>query len=135
MVCVNRERLAWAAGFFDGEGNTNAFRRPPAGTYNIQMSVTQIHVDTLVRFQSCLGGIGRLHGPYITKTPGTRPQYEWRLGGFEQVQAGVAMLWEWLTPHKREQAADALLKFRSTWAPKSQWMHRRRVRLGQQVLL
>lgn len=143
-VVVNREELAWAAGFFDGEGNTNTYdSRATGGRLGIQLAVTQIHRSTLERFQGILRA-GRIYGPYFTKS-GRHGQYTLKVRGFEQVQAAVAVLWPWLTPVKREQAALALVRYRSGWQPrrtitaeqrrsyKSEWARLSRARGGVRV--
>ena len=93
--------LAWAAGFFDGEGCTSLSTR----RNSIDLTVNQIHLDTLERFRDAVG-MGVIYGP--RDKPGAQPQWSYRVFGHEQVQAVIAMLWPWLTPWKREQAAAAL---------------------------
>lgn len=108
-----REELAWAAGFFDGEGNTNAYRKGGSGPFVLQMSVTQVHRETLERFQRALGGLGTIYGPYSTIS-GRLPQYTIKIRTHEHIQAAVSMLWPWLCPPKRIQATGAIRDFRST---------------------
>ncbi len=60
---MSREiELAWAAGFFDGEGHTrwqkNASNR---GTFCV--SVSQLEKEPLERFKAAVGGGGHLYGP------------------------------------------------------------------------
>lgn len=112
---MDREELAWAAGFFDGEGCTNAHRSNVGNKpWRISVSVTQIHRDTLERFQAALGGIGTIYGPYEKPV---NPQFTFKGAGLEKTQAIIAMLWPWLTPHKKEQAILAISRARSTARP------------------
>ena len=60
---LDQELLAWAAGFFDGEGSTIAksdSRRP--NYYQLDMSVPQSSLDgvpaVLVKFQRAMLGVG-----------------------------------------------------------------------------
>ena len=64
--------LAWAAGFYDGEGSTkNVYyhyknkkgkRKKPNA--NICMTVSQTNKQILLKFKKSVGGRGRINGPY-----------------------------------------------------------------------
>lgn len=103
---IDREELAWAAGFFDGEGHAGLSRRDEVRVYP-QVSVTQIHRDTLERFQRAVGGRGKIYGPYFTKS-GVHGQYTWKVRRFEDVQFVMCALWPWLHRVKREQFAGMI---------------------------
>lgn len=67
-VVLDSAELAWAAGFFDGEGSTIArsdSARP--GYYQLNITVPQgcrFGVPPLLRrFQRAMRGMGRIHGP------------------------------------------------------------------------
>lgn len=95
---MNREELAWAAGFFDGEGHMAARKWRTS-----QIGVGQSEVSTLVRFQRAVRGIGCVYGPYrAANSP--RPTYRWQIASFEGCQAVIAMLWPFLSEPKRDQA-------------------------------
>lgn len=107
---LSREELAWAAGFFDGEGCTYAMKRSDAYT-RVALDVGQVNKDTLERFRAAVGGLGSVVGPYSHRArPQSKPIYQYRASSFEDVQAVLAMLWAWLGPHKREQALTAMAK-------------------------
>lgn len=96
-----REELAWAAGFFDGEGCTSATR------HSVVLSISQLlsNVDCLIRFRDAIG-FGKLHGPYYhRRTRGGlhAPNMRLHITNFEQVQATMAMMWLWLGPAKKRQ--------------------------------
>lgn len=113
---MDREELAWAAGFFDGEGNTNTYdTRITGGRLAVQLKVAQIHRETLERFQRIVPGGGRVYGPYLRPA---NDQFQFKVSGFEGVQAIIAQLWPWLTPVKRDQATEALVRYRSGWKPR-----------------
>ena len=105
MKSFDRESLAWAAGFFDGEGCTRAIEAdgPHGVTHHTEMAITQIHRDTLERFQDAVGGLGYIVGPdfYGGRKNGL---WRWRLTDWRGIQAVLAMLWPWLGPHKKQQA-------------------------------
>lgn len=107
--------VAWAAGFFDGEGNAHSVsgldRRNGHANFLLRLSVSQSGVaeeppSALVRFQVALGGIGRIHGPRHAR--GRKPIWRWDATSFEQVQAGIGMLWGRLGPVKRAQTFAVL---------------------------
>ncbi len=99
---VDREQLAWAAGFFDGEGHTNTKTRK-----NPSLSIAQVDVRLLQRFQRAVLDLGHINGPY-KYTPRQQPHYQWNTHKREHVQAVIVMLWEWLGQYKRDQAMKAL---------------------------
>jgi hypothetical protein len=106
---LERESLAWAAGFFDGEG----------GTY-LQKNGTQValvvgqagEIDAppgvLVKLKEALGGLGQVYGPYRLADPRRRPKWSWQLHTFERCQAVIAMIWPWLSDVKKKQAVRVL---------------------------
>lgn len=109
-----REDLAWAAGFFDGEGHTRASEREGRKAGSLSMIVPQNDKRVLERFQAALLGMGTITGPHA------RPEkknefYVWVLTSAHKCQAAIAMLWEFLDTIKREQAAQALAV--CAWGP------------------
>lgn len=110
----NREELAWAAGFFDGEGCSML----QTATYKdyeypcLRVSVTQSGdsaLPILVRFQSAVGGIGKILGPIQRKS--YKPRWDWKAQGLEDCQAAIAMLWPFLSEVKRKQFKSKLDTF------------------------
>jgi hypothetical protein len=93
---MNREELAWAAGFFDGEGWTGL-----RGPTTVGMSVTQMELQPLVRFHNAVG-VGTIYGR------GTRGGWIWQAGNWADSQAAVAKLWRFMSEPKRAQAHAAL---------------------------
>jgi hypothetical protein len=84
-VLVDREELAWAAGFFDGEG---CFSYSEAGQY-VCISITQSERHPLDRFCEAVG-TGKVHGPYRQHQRdrwSKKPQYVFRSNGHDAVQA------------------------------------------------
>jgi hypothetical protein len=99
-AALSREQLAWAAGFFDGEG---CFCYSEAGRY-ICISIGQTDRELLDRFRGAVGGLGKILCPYEHRGPGRysrKPQFVYRLNRFEHVQAVVALLWFMLGSQKR----------------------------------
>lgn len=104
-MILDREGLAWCAGFFDGEGSIGCYS---AGKdyRRLSMTASQIDVAVLHKMQSHLGG--NVRGPYPNS--GGQPNYVWELTRFEHVQQAVCCLWSWLGPVKRDQARRALVE-------------------------
>lgn len=106
-----RESLAWAAGFFDGEGHVGLRTRRGRSYEQLQLAITQADRQVLDRFAAAVGpSLGKVYGPYDVSRYNVRSQPVWRYVSVHHtnVQAIVAMLWEWLSPVKREQARAAL---------------------------
>lgn len=102
MFRPNSHELAWAAGLFDGEGHVRHARRLSRyGTHRVfigyQLIVGQKTPHVLLRFQTAVGGLGKVY---------RRKSGLWIFfaSSFEDVQAIIAMLWRWLSPVKRTQA-------------------------------
>lgn len=96
----NREELAWAAGFFDGEGSTFADPRPRLG-------VSQNDLFVLERFRDAIGmGTISVHDKVYGRAK--KPVHQLRVNGWRAVQAAIAMLWPWLSPIKKAQATKVL---------------------------
>jgi hypothetical protein len=111
-VHIDREELAWAAGFFDGEGcfsYTNAGRFP-------MIRIGQTEREPLDRFHTVVGELGKVYGPYNLQRPGRlskKPQWAFQVTGHERVQAIAALLWFKLGSTKRAQAAGVLERSRT----------------------
>jgi hypothetical protein len=104
---LDRELLAWAAGFFDGEGSTIARtdRRRP-GYFQLDVSVSQSGRDgvpeVLLKFQRAMLGVGAIY-----PQPGGAMR-KWSAGGRLTGEMTLALMWPWLGPVKRAQAQAAL---------------------------
>ena len=122
----DREQLAWAAGFFDGEGNVPfAVYRNGQGkaTRGITLQVAQCHPQPLERFQAAVAGLGALRGPYPKPAP-RQPVWQFTISGHPGVSAAVAMIFPFLGPVKQEQARTALCRYRDH--PTRGWARRAR---------
>jgi hypothetical protein len=124
-MALDREELAWAAGFFDGEGHTS-----PDG---LSMEIYQTDPRPLERFRAAVGGIGKVSGPRPPARGSRKVSWTWDAYNWADTQAVIAMLWAFLSAPKRDQARKALM----TVGPRrTQWLagraeHARR--LGNRV--
>lgn len=106
-LCIDTHELAWAAGFFDGEGSVCLRRQ--GGWMELYLQVPQSgDTATLERFRRAMLGLGRIGGPWKYKG-GTLPAYTLFLRGYTQVQTAIALLWKFLSEPKRAQAEAAML--------------------------
>lgn len=103
---INREELAWAAGFYDGEGYVGISRGRQIG-----VNITQVHPAVLERLRDAVK-LGKLYGPYTRKKVTYSPCWYYQIYGFERVQYFFCLLWPWLSPEKKIQAKAALLRAR-----------------------
>jgi len=114
---VDREELAWAAGFFDGEGHMRAGFRARSDRSKTRrwryvcIDVSQNDRAPLDRFQAAVGGVGSIYGPY-KYGKAKNPMYHFSTQKFEDVQAIIAMLWFKLGSIKRSQARQALANYK-----------------------
>lgn len=114
--CPVTERLAWAAGLFDGEGTTSCSGEwdtphvsiPQAGTLETPPLV-------LARFASVVG-LGSTTGPHIPKDPRHQPQWDYQATGPTAVRV-LDRLWPFLGAVKRRQADIALARYRTHPTP------------------
>ena len=108
---LDSHELAWAAGFFDGEGNIRAkYNAARSGKSEKQYralscSVGQRDPAALERFRMALGGVGRIYGPLSNRSQS--PMYRWEVGSKVDVHAVCWLLWRWLGTVKREQFHSA----------------------------
>lgn len=112
MFEPNREELAWAAGFFDGEGSISV--SAPQHKHSIgralKIAIAQVDRRPLDRFIRAMGNVGNVKGPYKPLSKG-RLYYEFQTTKFEDVQAIVGMLWTFLSQPKREKARHVLARY------------------------
>lgn len=99
-----REELAWAAGFFDGEGCVSNSRTTNGKI--LRLIVTQTNLATLERFRNAVFGLGRIGGPRQVKN--YKPCWNWNADGFYTAQAVMGLLWTFCSDQKREQYKKCL---------------------------
>lgn len=109
---MTTHELAWAAGFFDGEGSVflSAKKQP-------RLNIGQNDRAVLDRFLAAVG-VGRVNGPYRGKD-----FYYFQTTTFEKTQAVIALLWKYLSPVKRAQAARVLMEHKAVLAARPRTRH------------
>jgi hypothetical protein len=106
------EELAWAGGFFDGEGSTYLEKhRTHAGYLVPRVHVTQSSevgiAAELLRLKATMGGLGTISGVHPAKGR-SRPYRRWRVFTPGGVQLAVHLLWPFIGDVKRRQAQFVL---------------------------
>jgi hypothetical protein len=101
---MDRQELAWAAGFFDGEGW--AAKKNPRGV-GAQINQASDHgvPQVLIRFQAALSGLGAIAGPH--RKPERRDLYSWTVSSRSDVALLFSLLRPWLGLVKSLQLATA----------------------------
>jgi hypothetical protein len=102
------EELAWAGGFFDGEGSTYLEKhRSHRGYFAARLHVTQSGwggvAPELLRFKSAMGDIGSISGASKDKRD-HKPYRRWRAQAENEVQLGIHLLLPFIGKVKRQQA-------------------------------
>lgn len=88
--------LAWAAGFFEGEGCVTYNSNKPRRT--LKLTVGQSGYDCpppLTRFATAVG-LGKITGPYGPYLPNRKPAWHWNVSG-EDMHVVMNMLLPYLT--------------------------------------
>lgn len=108
-ITLTRERLikiielAWAAGFFDGEGYIGC-----KADGSVRLSIDQIHKTPLERFQKAVE-LGSIIGPNPPSGIGKNWQYDFELNCQKAITA-FRLIEPYLCEIKLEQGLDAIIK-------------------------
>ena len=105
---IDRERLAWAGGFFSGEGcchiSTNTYGRKRK---YLRLTVVNTSKQALDRFYGSIGRLGGMNEvPY--QRGNYKPTYQWRVANFEEAQQVICLLWIFLSEEKKHDAKTSL---------------------------
>lgn len=106
---MDRHELAWAAGFFDGEGWANAVAHKGRRTRQPHAQINQSDdsgiPDALERFRGAVG-VGRIGGP--ERKPGRLDRYWWIASSRHDVSRVAQLLDRWLGDVKRREFDAAI---------------------------
>jgi hypothetical protein len=100
--------LAWAAGFFDGEGSVSVHRdKRPGRRPAIRLEIEQVDDRPLFRFYVAVGGLGSHSIRSGPRGPNRRVLYR-IFAANEPALTILGRLWPWLSEPKREQIVRVL---------------------------
>jgi hypothetical protein len=105
---LSEVKLAWAAGYFDGEGHTGVTHKRRS-TLSIMIQIGSTDLEPLERFKDAVGGAGSINGPYQRDNPDHREYWQYSCSNFEGVQHIMAVLWKYLSEPKRSQMHNAVM--------------------------
>lgn len=120
MENLDTHELAWAAGFFDGEGCFSNGRSGSGGPTPM-LAIGQASSDgelpqVLSRFADAIQLPARFY-PMRHTNPRWKQQFKLVINGFERTQAAFGFMWPWLGDVKRAQGTAVLRRcheYRST---------------------
>ena len=99
--------LAWAAGFFDGEGcfsvGTGNLKRSGTRSHFVCLTINQVDREVLDKFHSIMG-VGSVRGPIARNDSpiGTKPLYIYKTTG-KNASLVAKLMWSQLGNKKRQQ--------------------------------
>ncbi|MDP9245222.1 MAG: hypothetical protein M3O64_01095 [Chloroflexota bacterium] len=101
---MDEHELAWAAGFFDGDGWAALSQQKGRLTGQARAQINQSSLDgvpaVLTRFHDAVG-VGRVSGPTIEE--GREPLYRWVASSRTDVRQTGRLILPWLSGQKRRQ--------------------------------
>ena len=111
-----REDLAWVAGFFEGEG-TVYFRYPNGRvTPAMGIAIPQVQREPLDRV-ALITGLGKTYGPY-KRAENRLPIHQYVIQNWEEVQAFCGLIWNWLSPKRKQEVQKVLIERKRAWLNK-----------------
>ena len=102
---MNNTEIAWAAGFFDGEGCSSSRANGRGSRNHPSLHVSQNNRDTLERFQAAVGGVGAIY----ERNNGRH--FDWQAQTKESTKKAMEALWPYLGQHKKNQYMNAMLDY------------------------
>jgi hypothetical protein len=104
---IDTHELAWAAGFFDGEGSVGFYTKGRLGVGVIRITISQKNKLNLKRFRKSVLGVGKIYDCIGI--------YKYTANKFEETQSVMSMIWKYLGSIKREQYANATREYIKTY--------------------
>ena len=128
MVMDRETEIAWAAGFFEGEGTIRDVKGIPRNDGHRQhymyLQIVNTDLQMIERWKRIMGA-----GPiYHQKGPErNKPLYSVRIENGEKVKEAVKLLWPYLSDRRRERIEEvrAIMANNRTDSKKAAWETRR----------
>lgn len=105
-VSTDPLEVAWAAGFFEGEGSVYFYRGSAKSSPHPILSLASTDEDVLRRFQRIVGR-GKVYGPY-NKGAGTKPRFDWQTGSYLNCAEIMRAFLPYLGERRRAKAIEVL---------------------------
>lgn len=115
---MDTHEIAWAAGFYDGEGSTTTESRE-GKWFSVRVSIFQVDRRALDRFKAAVGE-GTIRGPYnrgLGKKTKWKPYYQYAAAG-PAAKRVIEKLWPYLGEVKKEQARLVITNYMNRPLPK-----------------
>lgn len=121
--------IAWAAGFFDGEGcstrHYSSYKskkgKPKNPNVCVGISVSQAELSPLKKFKKAVKNIGCINGPYQYK-PNKRPYWVWSTSG-KAAKKVFNILKPYLSTVKKKQFLIVSTEINRASNRKKGWIH------------
>lgn len=103
---MNKEKIAWAAGLFEGEGYIS---KDTVG-YGCRLGIAMTDGDVVESFINVFNRPGKLS----SRKRGSKYKtiHEWYVNKFEDVQFICVLMWPWLKTRRRTKIKEVLLNAR-----------------------
>jgi len=100
----DQQRIAWAAGLFEGEGSISSSRER-----QVRLRLWMTDEDVVRRFCEIVG-VGHVKGPYGPYDRGTKQLWAWDLIKKADVKKVLEMFQPWLGARRLDQILTAMQK-------------------------
>jgi hypothetical protein len=106
LLMPTESEIAWAAGFFEGEGYFSGITRSLKDGPRLYptVGINNCDLDMLLRFQAIVG-VGTTKPRTKSKT-GVKPQFRWIVTARADVEHVRDLLWPWLSERRRARADE-----------------------------
>lgn len=114
MIIIDREKLAYSADLFDGEGSSR-FCLYNGKNRTIRLQVKMADVDAIRKFWEAISNRAKIYGPYRERKYKNfyKDQYQLLIQNFEEFQFVMCLLWNWLSKTKRNQFKETMRAYLS----------------------
>lgn len=99
-----RENISWFAGLFKGEGSVSINRDKTARAV---MQITMTDEDVIRKAHNIIG-VGNVTGPHGPYRPNEKATWSWRVSRFEESQAVMAAIYQFLGSRRRARIKEVL---------------------------
>ena len=104
---MNRIKIAWAAGLFEGEGTVSSSFHNKGTVKRTLARIVLTDEDVLKHFSKVVG-FGNFRGPYRQKKRNRKPFWVWQTGKYEYIQTLYRMFLPHLGTRRKQQFEDGL---------------------------